>query len=525
MSVNIANVLLKDGDGNYLYPDTGNTGGVPPSYCPKRNISISGNTVSLTWEDPEDTIIDGHLISTWGGTIIVRKQGEYPKNIKDGTVVVDSTTRNQYATTPFTETVANPSNWKYKAFPYSTNGVICNSNRNAMDAHLYGYRINLTAADPEANVEYLSYCDNAFYTPARMDFVADRFDWGTWDETFFYDKIRPCALRYNGTVDFYLSRDNFNYKADGVTASGIANSSYGGNFMIEIPAIYKKQWRDGNYLYVLMSNVKLDSDFECWSCKKSDGTYADNFYLPMFEGTNVSNVLRSYASNGKPTASTTAENEATYAMANGAGWNTTLWADEELMILIFPLIFKSTNSQAALGYGAASSSSGLTCNNDAAITKGMMYGTSGAANPGVNYFGLHNWWGHRWRRPNGLMNASGNWVYKMTHSTVDGSTVSGFNRTGNGYISTGVTPPTASSSYINRFDFVGKCGLLPTATSGSSTTYYCDGMWTNNGQLDQLLLGGSVADGAFDGVFCFSVNAAPSASVWNFGASISYHHL
>ena len=498
--------------------------GIPMSVIEQKRIEIDGSTVKLYWQDPRDTIIDGYVLSSWKSTTIVKKQGSYPEDIDDGTVVAIITTRNKYLESPLTDTQENAENWYYRAFPLSVNGVYCLDKRNCFGVVLFGYRINETDPVPETRVEYLQYCDNYFYDPCIMDFVSDTFNWGSWRKAFFIPK--PCALSYNGTVDYYLNPDNFTLKADG-SASDIADSAYEGNFMCEFPAIFVKVFKENNYINVLFSNIKLDDDFECWSCKKSDESYASNFYLPMFEGTNINSKLRSIATTGKPTASTNAETEATLAMANGSGWNTTLWADEVLMMLLFPLLFKSTDSQSVLGYGGSGSTSALTVNNNAAVTKGLMYGTSGGSAYGINYLGMHNWYGHRWRRPNGLMNASGNIKIKMTHSTVDGSSVEGFNRTGDGYISTGVRPPEASQSYINRYEPLGggKYGIVPKATSGSSSTFYCDGMWTNNGQLDQLILGGSVNFGLLCGAFCFGVTDLPARTAWDVGASLSYHNL
>lgn len=498
--------------------------GIPMSVIEQKRSETSDNIVKLWWQDPRDTIIDGFVLSSWKSTTIVKKQGSYPQDVDDGNIVEIVTTRNKYLDNPLVDIQENASEWYYRAFPLSVNGVYNLDKRNSFGVVLYGYRINETDPVPSTRVEYLPFCDNYFYDPCVMDFVSDEFSWGSWRHTFVIPK--PCALSYSGVVDYYLNPDNFTLKEDG-TASGVSNTGYGGNFMSEFPAIFTKIYKENNYIYVLFSNIKLDDEFECWSCKKADGTYAPNFYLPMFEGTNINNVLRSVATNGKPTSNTNAETEATLAIANGVGWNTTLWADEVLMMLFFPLLFKSTDSQGKLGFGGSASTTGLTVNNDAALTRGLMYGTAGASAFGMTYLGLHNWYGHRWRRPNGLMNANGDIKVKMTTSTVDGSTVSSFNRTGNGYMSTGFRPPEASSSYINRFEPIGngKFGVVPKAVTGSSTTFYCDGMWTNNGQLNQLILGGSVNDGAIDGVFCFRVADLPSSSHWHYGASPSYHNL
>lgn len=496
--------------------------GIPMSIIEQRRIEKDGSTVKLYWRDPRDTIIDGYTLASWKSTTIVKKQGSYPEDIDDGEVVAIVTARDQYADNPLTDTQADAANWYYRAFPLSVNGVYSLDKRNCFGVVIFGYRINEVDPVPSTRVEYLPYCDNYFYDPCVMDFGADQFSWGSWRKAFFIP--RPCALKYDGTVAYYLNPDNFTLKEDG-SASDVANSAFGGNFMCEFPQIFVKCWKENNFIYVLFSNAKVDDGFECWATKKSDGTYAKNFYLPMFEGINVDGKLRSIGSHTVALANTNAETEATYATANGTGWNTTLWADEMLMMLLFPLLFKSTDSQGTLGFGAPTSTNGLTSYCDGALTRGLMYGTQTGNAAGVTFLGLHNWWGHRWRRPNGLMNANGNIKVKMTHSQIDGSTVTGFNRSGEGYITTGFVPPAANASYISRYMPMGKYGMFPWAVAGSSSTYYCDGMWTNNGQLDQLIIGGSVADGAICGAFCIIVNILPTSSSWHFGASPSYHHL
>ena len=493
--------------------------GIPMSIIEQRRIEKTADTVKLWWKDPRDTIIDGFVLASWKSTTIVKKQGSYPEDIDDGTVVEIITQRNKYFDTPLTDTQANAADWYYRAFPLTVNGVYGLDKRNCFGAVLFGYRINKNEPVPSAKVEYLQYCDNYFYDPCRMDFATDKFGWGSWEKAFFIPQ--PCALTYAGAVSYYLDKNDFTKKADG-TASDVSNSAFGGNFRVEFPDIFVKFWDEDNYFYCLFSNIKLDDGFECWATKKADGTYTGRFYMPMFEGTNIDSKLRSVATTGKPTGNTTAETEATLAHANGTNWETTTWAQEMLMILLYPLLFKSTDSQGTLGYGGSGSTSGLTVNNNAAVTRGLMYGTSGAAAAGMTYLGMHNYWGHRWRRPNGLMNMNGDYAFKMTPSTVDGSTVTGFNRTGNGYVKSGVVPPAASSSYIDRYQAIGKLGFVPQTTTGSSTTHYCDGMWTNNGQLDQLILGGAVYFGALCGVFCFYVYDLPAHSNWAIGASVSY---
>lgn len=491
-----------------------------PDPVKARKIEKSGSTVNLWWSDPEDGTADGVTVSRWGKTIIVKKQGSYPTKPTDGTVVVTVTTRNQYADEPYTDTQASPENWYYRAFPMSPGGMYSTSELNRFGFWHYGIYIDETDPDEETCVHKLGGYDNYFFERPFMDFDEDKFYWGGWKNVQMLPK--PCMLNSDGTVDYYLDPDDYTKKADGVTASDVTNMSYDGNAMMEWSPVFTKVVREGNRLYMYFCSEKYDDDYECYSCKKSDGEYGEHFYMPIYEGYVSSGKMRSMSSGQKPTVNTTAENEATYATANGTGWNTTLWADEQLLQMLGILFFERLNMQVACGYNPGSSSSAITHVNGTANAKGMFYGHASTNAVGTKYFGMENWWGHRWRRCNGLMTVDRRVKVKLTNSTIDGSTVTGYNRTGNGYIDTGVDVPSASESYIKEISGDPRCVTAPVTVSGaSSTTYYCDAAWSAAGTM-QLLLGGGVAYGAYAGLFAFGVNAAPSGANWYIGASLSY---
>lgn len=91
---------------------------------------------------------------------------------------------------------------------------------------------------------YLSDCDNSSYTPASMNFETGTFSYGSWKKDEFF-MPRPCMLKYDGTVDYYLDPNDYSKKADG-TASDMANTSYAGNAMME--------WAVAEILYGIKSN-------------------------------------------------------------------------------------------------------------------------------------------------------------------------------------------------------------------------------------------------------------------------------
>ena len=67
--------------------------GLPPSICTNLRIEKNGQAVSLKWNDPNDTVIDGLVLATWDKTIIVRKLGSYPENAEDGDIIYTNNIR------------------------------------------------------------------------------------------------------------------------------------------------------------------------------------------------------------------------------------------------------------------------------------------------------------------------------------------------------------------------------------------------------------------------------------------------
>ena len=501
-----------------------NSAGIVPDNVKKMRIVRDGKNVSLFWKDPDDTIIEGQTICTWHTTYIVRKAGNYPVNAEDGDVLLANQNRGRYENTAFV--VTEPDDGKeyfYSAFPASSEGAKNLSPRNRFGVWVYGFVIDETDPVEETCVSYDENCDNRFYEKSYMDFANDKFEWGDWNIDDLQPK--PCMLTFAGEVDYFIDKDDFTKKEDG-TASDVSNINYGGNAMAYIPRVFRKKWRSRNKRYVWFSNIKYDDGFECARCLKSDGTYSEASFMPMFEGTkDSSGRLRSIATNGRPLASTTAEAERTAAKLNGPGHDITTWDDEDYLRDLFVLMFKRLNSQKACGFGATGSTSALTVNTGCSLSKpGRFWGTEAASGNGMKMFGIENFTSHRWRRFVGCLLINGVYHVKMTKSTQDGSTVDDYNLTGDGYINTGVTAPSASESYITRVN-ADKYGGLPTHVGGSSTTYYSDAMWTNLSGTMMPLSGGSVGDGVVGGVFAFSCDRAPSHSVWYFGASLSYHAL
>jgi hypothetical protein len=79
---------------------------------------------------------------------------------------------------------------------------------------VYGYHIDPEESDPDACVTYLR--DSVGMTPASMG--STTFDYGSWKDTFFMPK--PCMVKYDGTLDYYLDENDYKYKANDEELTG-----------------------------------------------------------------------------------------------------------------------------------------------------------------------------------------------------------------------------------------------------------------------------------------------------------------
>nr|UVM82765.1 MAG: hypothetical protein [Bacteriophage sp.] len=101
-------------------------GGTTVTPKPVNNPTIENLNASVTikWQDPENTVISGSTFSTWAGTKLVMKETGYPANPDDGTLVVDNTVRDKYKTTGYTVTgLTNGKQYYFTLFPYNTDGI------------------------------------------------------------------------------------------------------------------------------------------------------------------------------------------------------------------------------------------------------------------------------------------------------------------------------------------------------------------------------------------------------------------
>ena len=393
---------------------------------------------------------------------------------------------------------------------------------------IYGFHIDSSEGDPAACVTYLA--DAVGMTPVQMNFSTGKFNWGSWRDAFFLP--RPCMLKYDGTVDYYLDPDDYTKKYDGVTPSDVADDTYGGNAMIEWGQEGKKIWYkiipdsdDNTSATVYIADYQVDEDYVAWSFINNQGEMVDHFYTPAYNGTlDSAGRLRSISGKGYASLcqSKTAAQEIAAAELNNPGsdklWFTEVYSDVILIDLLLILMGKSLNTQAVFGNGRINQASAAAnmIGTGTMDTRGLFWGSNGN-NDGVKVFGMENWWGNQWRRYAGHMLIDFIHKYKMTRGKQDGSTAEDYNITGSGYLTGAEAPQT--NNYVTKMEFDAN-QFATKAVGGSSATFWCD-YWYQASGTRYALRGGSCYNGLHAGAFCVFLGSTPSDAGWNFGSAPS----
>ena len=373
-------------------------------------------------------------------------------------------------------------------------------------------------------------------TPASMTLSSSgsALNLGSWADVWFVKDNKPLMLKSDGTVDYYLYKNNYAYKAglvDGKytdvdvnsnVASDVANASYNGNAMAQIPLCYVYRYEDSNYIYTIVSDVKYDDNYKAYAHTGSDGTIHDYFYWGLFMASGSTSKLRSISGQDIIT-SLTASQETTACKANnsdttgvnGKGWYTHTWSQWTLLQTLLVLISKSTNTQESFGYGYANGSSlDLDTKSGALIDKGQFFGYSAGAYR-MKAFHIEDLWGMYWDRLAGLISNDGYYYVKMTP---EGDAYRITDVTGMTKVTTTTVP--GSDGFVKDISGT-EYGFLPSSVSGSDSTYYCDYYCYPRGTLTYLYVGG-VYSASQAGAFGFHVAGAPSNANWSVGCGLSY---
>lgn len=527
--------LFLTDSGGYENPDSIRTPNMTIQPMKKFELSVSSKGVSITFEEPDNTYDESGIMTvSISGIKIMKKLDQHPINQFDGEEVldIDSGQFGLYVENGYIDNyVDKGEHWYYKAFPYSDTGRYGNNAINQASITIdvdvvrnyrYGFRINEADSNPATRVEYLGAeykCMNSKFKSAYMDYTSSSFNYGDWEDAWFIADLKPCVLTYAGTVAYELNKNDYTLKADG-TASYVTSSGIAGNVMVGIPTVYMKTWQEGTYRYCIVAkNEQEEEGFHAFAHTDANGNIIPYAYISAYKGYNVSSRLRSYS--GVKNYRSTYATMTSYAEANNTSsdtiWNLETFCDRMLINMLLILMGKTTDMQTVFGCGFVNTTSVSTTGT---LDKmGLFYGYSASTSSvkQVKVFGIEDWWGGGYNLVIGLMIKAGEFLAKYTYGTQDGTTVNGYNATGNGYINLG--PRTAASSQFITSMMATVFGMIPGVyANGSSSTYYCDGFTST---VDGCCMFGSLYP-SNNHLFSGPFNMESKVTTWSsFSASLS----
>lgn len=110
--------------------DSSSGGGSSKGYPPGNvtNVTIKGEykKVTIKWTDPDDVVVGDKTLSTWQSTTLVRKKGSIPTSIKDGDTVLETTEKNKYKNTEYSDNNLEIGTYYYRFFVCNTDKIYNN---------------------------------------------------------------------------------------------------------------------------------------------------------------------------------------------------------------------------------------------------------------------------------------------------------------------------------------------------------------------------------------------------------------
>ncbi len=469
------------------------SGGLPVGNVSSFEANAGDTEVTLIWIDPSDLVVDDVTIATWAGTKILRKTGSYPANENDGALVVNSSVRDQYSSTGYTDTgLTNDTEYYYMAFPYTDEGIYTVDETNRItatptDVKLYGVQWNYTT-DSYARLDDASALTVGSSTGGQA--ITSDFD-----NVFPWSDIRRCNLSDAGVVNAYHGDPL--YIEDGTN----------GQVMVEIPKFWYKSELD----------ITTDKIYKWWiSDNPTDGfsvhpafirnsVEKDKIYISAYEGNVSSNIMRSIIG-VQPSTDTNVSNGTIvgfrdYAQARGAGWEMQDFLTVSAIQLLYLIEFATFDTQTSIGRGVVDKASGSAneSNNTGATSflgsaSGRQSGTDGLTS--VSFRGVENFWGNIWKWTDGL-NLNDYEAFIANYGFES-------NKFTSPYASVGSVLST-SDTYIKDIVFNGlDFGFLASEGGGSSSTRLHDNWWVASGQRVARFGGPWNADSRAGG-FCWSL--------------------
>jgi hypothetical protein len=371
--------------------------------------------------------------------------------------------------------------------------------------------------------------------------------------------MRGCLLLDNGTVNYYLNANNWNFKEDG---SPSVLTGADGMVMVEIPKFYvKNQSSFGTYWKPVISPLPLPgfeihpafikdgvevnhryySAYDACVFRASDSTYISGLNLDVVNSTsvpgfNINTDILASVSGIYPMVGLNRVEFRTLAHRRGTGWRLgdfALWSAIGLLMAVEAQTF---NGQAVYGAGNTNSSYLVTSSNqnDSPHTPAgagnligngstnIISGSGVNARPGISYMkyrGIENFWGNCRNWTDGI-NLNGSSTEVFVYWTNNRANF--VDATATNLQLLGTIPQTnGATRYATKFNQNTTWALVPTEISTASSHGTTDVFRTADG-WHGLSVGGSASDGGSAGAFAFSGSTGAGNRARSFGARLSF---
>lgn len=215
------------------FPGGSGSGGGGLTLAAVSNITtqVSSGKVYVKWTDPADLIIAESTLAAWGGTLLVRKAGSVPASRRDGTVVLDSKTRDAYKTSYFCDSgLTDGTTYYYKFFPYTTQNAYTDDDACAFSATptaqvtgIESWKVTSMTASSEAGNGKMT----IKWTDPAATIVSDGVTLATWASTTVVVKAGSYATSKDDAAAAYTLKvtTRNQYASSALTITGLTNGT------------------------------------------------------------------------------------------------------------------------------------------------------------------------------------------------------------------------------------------------------------------------------------------------------------
>ena len=342
----------------------------------------------------------------------------------------------------------------------------------------------------------------------QWDSVNDTYQrLGSMNYTAIQSLMKRCVLNTDGSVNYFLHPQNSRYKEDGSFAD---LSGADGNVMVQIPKFFVRFVSSEAGLKSVEVSLQEEEGFVVHPAFIKGGVEVDYRYYRAYKATRVGGTLMS-VSDTEPTRSTSIVDFRNQAEANGVGWHLVDWNLNSAVLALCIIEIGTLDTQSVLGDGntAGSDNYGRITGVSNLIGNGSSDTSTG--NQWMSYRGIEDLYAGVWETVDGINIRDLEVFLNGDYRTFESNKFDG------GYVSTGISLPAASSSYIKDLSF-SIDGFIPIEIGGSSATYAADAVWSSVEGNRVIYKGGLANSGRFAGGFCLAANPS-SGFVYSYGGA------